>query len=137
MMPIVTPKYDIGFIIKNCNYELLYQLEPWCSNIYPELPKDLKEMFVHAEQPDTMFDLNERVRRFYDEKNNQILVEFDANQFTQQHMNYITNLSNILSNDGELEVGEFELDIFKITIVNLETYEKDLIVNENTMFNAN
>ena len=87
----------------------------------------MRVQFIHGEQPDTMFDLNDRVRGFYDEKNNDILVKFDASRFTQQHMNYITNLSEILSNDEGLEVGEFELDIFTIKIVNLETYEKDLI----------
>jgi len=137
MMPIVTPKYDIGFIVDNCTYELLYKLEPWCSTFYGKFPQYMRGNYIHDEQPNTLFDLDEKVKRLRHKKNNDILIEFDANQFTQQHMNYITNLSNILSNDTELEVGEFELDIFKITIVNLETYEKDLIVNENTMFNAN
>ena len=41
-------------------------------------------------------------------------------------MNYIAQLSEILAND-ELEVGEFELDIFKVTITKVETYEENLI----------
>ena len=32
--PIINPKYDIGFIVKNCNLNLLQALEPWCSNVY-------------------------------------------------------------------------------------------------------
>ena len=128
LKPIIPPKYNIGLVVKNLNnYELLYELEPWCSNIYGEYPKHMRVQFIHGEQPDTMFDLNDRVRGFYDEKNNDILVKFDASRFTQQHMNYITNLSEILSNDENIEIGEFELDIFTITIVNLKTYEKDLI----------
>ena len=35
-------------------------------------------------------------------------------------------LSEILKEQGE--VGEFELDIFKIKVNSLETYEKDLII---------
>ncbi len=34
MKPIVPPKYDIGFIVKNCNLQLLELLEPWCSTLY-------------------------------------------------------------------------------------------------------
>jgi hypothetical protein len=98
----------------------------WCSNIYGEYPKYMREQFVHAEQPDTMYDLDERVKRFHSEKNNDILVEFDINKFTNQSFQYIQQLSEILTNN-DLEVGEFELDIFKITVINIKTYERDLI----------
>ena len=128
LKPIIPPKYDIGFVIENLNnYELLYQLEPWCSNIYGDLPKYMREQFINGEQLDTSFELNERVKKYHDEKSNDILIEFDANKFTQKHMNYITNISEILANDDDLDVGEFELDIFKFTINDTKTYEKDLI----------
>ena len=60
-------------------------------------------------------------------KNNDILIELDAKDFVIKHMNIIAQLSEIFSNDEELETGEFELDIFKITVTNVQTYEKDLI----------
>ena len=41
----------------------------------------------------------------------------------------------ILKDSGE--IGEMEYDIFKITINSLKTYNEDLIVNEDTMFNTN
>jgi antitoxin component HigA of HigAB toxin-antitoxin module len=50
----------------------------------------------------------------------------------QQNFNYITQFSQILANDEELEVGSFELDIFEININKVETYENKLIVNENS-----
>jgi hypothetical protein len=34
MLPIIAPKYDIAFVVKNCNYAHLHELEPWCSAIY-------------------------------------------------------------------------------------------------------
>ena len=34
LKPIVPPKYDIGFVVKNCNEQILETLEPWCSTIY-------------------------------------------------------------------------------------------------------
>ena len=40
MMPIVSPKYDIGFIVHNIhNYNILYSLEPWCSTFYGDFLK--------------------------------------------------------------------------------------------------
>jgi hypothetical protein len=54
-----------------------------------------------------------------------IAVEFDAKNFTQDSFNIIQNLSDIITESGE--VGEFTLDCFTITIQQLETYEKNLI----------
>ena len=34
MYPIIPPKYDIGFVVHNCDANLLRELEPWCSSIY-------------------------------------------------------------------------------------------------------
>ena len=34
MMPIIPPKYDVGFVVKNCGLDQLRALEPWCSDIY-------------------------------------------------------------------------------------------------------
>ena len=56
-----------------------------------------------------------------------ITLEFDARDFNQESFNIITSLSEILTNDEELEVGEFELGIFKITINKIKTYEEELI----------
>ena len=129
MKPIVPPKYDIGFIVKNCSYELLYELEPWCSTIYTDWAH---EGYVLQEQENTMIDLNNRVKPYDTEKNNDILIEFDAKDFVIKHMNTIAQLSEIFANDEELEVGEFELDIFKISVINIKTYEKEQL---NTIFN--
>ena len=66
------------------------------------------------------------------EKENDIEVKFDGSMLNQQNFNYITQFSQILANDEELEVGSFELDIFEININKVETYENKLIVNENS-----
>jgi hypothetical protein len=34
MKPIVPPKYSVGFVVENCNNQMLEMLEPWCDNIY-------------------------------------------------------------------------------------------------------
>ncbi len=124
MKPIVPPKYDIGFVVKNCNHNLLGELEPWCSTIYTDWGW---KSYIQQEQPNTMFDLSKRVFSIDTEKQNDIIVRFDGSQFTQQHMDYIIQLSEILANDEELEEGSFDLSIFEIEINKIKTYEKDLI----------
>jgi len=122
LMPIVPPKYDIGFIIKNCNQQLLEALEPWCSTIYVDCDY---ENYIKKEQSNTFFNLQERIKPYDNEKQNHILVNFDARNFTQQSYNIIQNLSQIVAESGE--IGNFELDCFKVDIINLTSFEKDYI----------
>ena len=128
LKPIIPPKYDIGFIVKNCSYGLLYELEPWCSTIYTDYAW---EGYIRQEQDNTLIDLRDRVKPYDNEKNNDIIVEFDGRNVTSQQMNYISQLPEILANDDELETGEFDLGIFKITIIKTKTYEKNLINRDN------
>ena len=48
-------------------------------------------------------------------------------KLNNQNFNYLVQLSQILANDEELEVGSFELDIFEIQINKIKTYEEELI----------
>jgi cytochrome c oxidase assembly protein Cox11 len=82
-------------------------------------------MYIRDEQPNTSFNLTERVQNYNNEKNNDILVEFDAAHLTQENFKFIPQLSDMLKDSGE--IGEMEFDIFKITINRLKTYEKELI----------
>ena len=130
MKPIVPPKYDIGFIVKNCNMQLLEALEPWCSNIYVDegnVPTMIKN-YISLESSNTSFDLNERVKPYDNKKQNEILVKIDGNNFNQQDFQIISQLPEIIQDSGE--IGEFKLGNLSITIVQLNTYENNLIVNE-------
>ena len=125
MKPIVPPKYDIGFVVSNCSHSTLYELEPWCSTIYTDWGH---KTYIETEQENTLFDLKDRVKsRLEDTFDNDIIVEFDAKEFTPEQFNIIAQLSEILSNDEELEIGEFNLGIFKIKINQIKTYEENLI----------
>jgi glycosyltransferase involved in cell wall biosynthesis len=122
--PIINPKYDIGFIIKNCNQQLLHALEPWCSTMYT----DAEWMkYITLEQPNTKFNLRDRIKPLDNEKNNEILIQIDGAKFTQQDFNYITQLPKIIQDSGE--IGSFELNNLHIDIIQINTYEKDLIIN--------
>ena len=117
-----------GFVVHNSGHDLLYELEPWCSTIYTDWGT---KTYIKTEQENTLFDLNDRVKsNIGNEPDNDIIVEFNCKEFTPQQFNYLAQLSEILANDEELEegsFGEFDLGIFKITINNLQTYEKELI----------
>lgn len=100
MKPIISPKYDIGIILKNGNSTILAGLEPWCSTIY--IKPNLIKSYAEIEKENTNMNLYERIKPFDNEKNNQILIEVDTNQFTEQDFNYIQQMPEILANDNEL-----------------------------------
>ena len=133
--PIINSKYDIGFILKGNNFDLLNALEPWCSTIYAD-PYMIQD-YIQAEQPNTSFNLSKRILPYDNEKQNGILVEIDGNKFTQQDFNHIQQFAAIISNDDNLQDElihfsddpEFELGNLKVTISSLRTTEKKLIKN--------
>ena len=128
MYPIIPPKYDVGFVVENGDTNMLKELEPWCSCIYLDFGSDYMTEYRKEEQPDTDFNLSERIKMygtaditdFHD-----VVVEFDAQKLTQENFQIIVNLSKLLQDSGD--VGEMEYDIFKFYIKSLNTYEKDLI----------
>ena len=126
MKPIVIPKYDIGFVIKNCTEELLELLEPFCSTIYIDHSFDAKH-YITREQPNTLFDLEKRIQSIHGNKINDIEIRFDGNKFTNQSFQILQQMPEIITNDKELESGSFEYDIFEININEIKTYEGELI----------
>lgn len=127
--PIPSPKYNIAFVVKNCNYNILENLEPWCDRIYIEDEMQvLTTHYMDKEQPNTNFDLSKRVMTIeynYPIGENDIVVEFNYLQLTPESWSILQQLPNIIHDNGE--VGEFELDIFKITINSMIEYQNDLI----------
>jgi len=121
MMPIVPSRYDIGFIVKNCNTQILSILEPWCDTIYVDCDYS---GYVDAENEKSEYDITDRVKPYDNEKNNRILISFDATKLTNQHFTeFIKQLPFIIEETGE--TGSFNWDIFKLDIISLE--EVDMI----------
>lgn len=130
------PKYNIAFVVRNCNLQLLEALEPWCDRIYIE---DEMEVIVNAyierEQPNTQYDLRTRVLHINQNvpnDENDIIVAFDVKRITNTDFQYIQQLPEILAADSLLsefnQPGEtFALGNLLITIWSAETYEKNLI----------
>ena len=121
MMPIVPSRYDTGFIVKNCNTQILSILEPWCDTIYVDC--DYRS-YVDAENEKSEYDITEKVKPYDNEKNNHILVSFDASKLTNQHFTeFIKQLPFIIEETGQ--TGSFNWDIFQVDIISLE--EVDMI----------
>jgi glycosyltransferase involved in cell wall biosynthesis len=125
--PVIPPKYNIAYVIKNCPSQLLTELEPWCDRIYIE-NQDTVNIYIDQEQKNTSYELNKRVFSLTNnnpEWENDIVIEFDANQLNQQNFQLLQQFPNIIKESGE--IGTFELDIFKIAISHLEEYQNNLI----------
>jgi len=128
MMPIVPPKYDVGFVVKNCDNKMLRELEPWCSDMYGDWVGHKGfgvNKYIEEEQPNTQFDLSKKLHSIHTEPDNDVIIRFDASKLNQSNFQIIVNLSEILQQSGE--VGEMELEIFEFYINKLDTYEKELI----------
>jgi glycosyltransferase involved in cell wall biosynthesis len=136
MEPIVLPKYNIAYVVENCPIQLLEALEPWCDRLYVESEVDpsTNSLLNHVyefkdnKQKDTSFDLSKRIFITYGnnpEWENDIVIKFDPSKLTNQSFQLLTQMPSIIKESGE--IGEFELDIFKITISHLEEYQNNLI----------
>ena len=122
MKPIVPNKYNVGFVIKNCTEDILFNLEPWCDNIYVDIPYS---NYVKEEQNNTLINLSNRVLPFDNEKNNDIIINIDGSKLDQNDFINLQRLSRIFDDSGQ--VGEFNLGNLFINIVQLKTYTETLI----------
>ena len=126
MKPIVSPKYDIGFVVENCDTNMLKELEPWCSDIYGDWVGHKGygvNKYIEEEQKNTLIDLSKKIHSDHIEPKNDIVVRFDANKLNANNFQIIVKLSDILKDSGE--VGEMEFEIFKFNIKSMKTYEKE------------
>tara|TARA_Y100000385_G_C13079802_1_gene633278 strand:+ start:228 stop:1406 length:1179 start_codon:yes stop_codon:yes gene_type:complete len=127
MLPIVSPKYNIGIILKNGNETLVRALEPWSDTLYVDggnIPTLIKH-YIDNEQPNTAFDLFDRLKPYDNEKNSEILVEVDGTTFNQQDFKIITQLSDIIKDSGS--IGRFKLSNVVIEIIQMNEYQNKLI----------
>ena len=129
MMPIIPPKYDIGFVVEDCGLEHLSALEPWCSDIYGDWVGHKGfhvNKYIEEEQPNTDFSLSKKIHTQHSEPKNDVVVYIDCSKLSNDNFQMLTQLPEILEEQGE--IGEFELDEFTVNVKALHTYEKELIV---------
>jgi hypothetical protein len=88
--------------------------------------------YMDVEQKNTLYDLTKRI--FTLEYNNpkvenDIIVEFDGRKFTNADFAFLQKLPEIIKDNGD--IGEFEFDIFRITINSMDEYQNNLIYLKN------
>ena len=130
MMPIVPPKYNIGFIIHNCTDQLLNVLEPWCTDVYIDMSPD---HYIWQEQPNTKSDLVSRIHDITMQSDNDIMVHIDGRRFTNDDFYIVQELASIIQQTDD--IGEFTIGNLTINIKLLATYENDLITCHNNIYN--
>jgi len=129
--PIVPHKYNIGFVVKNCDAQLLMGLEPWCDALYlmemGDGDRDIVRNYIELEQNFTLYNLSNKIFVNIEppKSREDILVTFDAKELTSENMNILAQLPDIITDSGD--VGEFDLDPFKLNIRNMSYYEDTLI----------
>ena len=113
---------------------MLAALEPWCSTIYiDDEMQVLTTHYLDAEQKNTKFDLSKRIKDSkHSTPNNDIVIKFDGRQLSNDNFQLLVQLPEIIAESGE--VGDFELDIFKVSIYSTERYEQKLITNDNPYY---
>ena len=121
LKPYIQPKYDIGYVVKNCDINGLRGLEPWSDGMFID-NESLVEHYIKEEQPNTQFDLTKRLTEKLD---NDIIVDFDLSKLNQEEFEVLLILPEIIKDSGK--VGEFTIGIFNIKINKIQTYEKELI----------
>ena len=126
--PILTPKYDIGFIVPGTNYQLLEALEPWCNSILiDDEMQVLTYHYIDEHQSNTSCDLSKKIQTtpFVQDLDNDIVITIDRHTFNQETFQLIQQLPQIIKNSGE--VGEFQLGNLMIKINSMKEYQQDLV----------
>ena len=124
--PIVSPKYNIGLVVHNCNLSLLELLEPMCDRIYVDEVFEIGRAwdYVEIESEHTNYDLSKRIAFIKNQTPSNyedIIIEFDAKRLTNDNFQFLFHLGDIIKESGD--VGVMEWDIFRIEINNLSPLE--------------
>jgi len=111
--PIIPNKYDIGFVIKGCEINLLHFIEPWGSTTYID-DQDLISRYIQEIQPETSYSMQDRVKPLQNNYNHNIVIEIDMQNLDNSGIQFISQLPDIL--DTVIEIGIYEHGPFKITV---------------------
>ena len=122
MRPLISGRYDIGYVVHQLDEYTLLLLEPWCDTLYSDLDY---EKYISAEQKNTKFDLRKKLKSLTDEKTNDVIIEFRLKDLTQEAFNELNLMQLVIEKTNK--TGKFEHGIYKIFINKLIDHKKDLI----------
>lgn len=128
--PIIPPKYDIGYSIKNCNLQLLYNIEPLASTVYVE-DQSLIDTYVDKFQKETKVNLRERVKTMEADPTNDVIIELDANNITANEVALIERCPEVLTQLTEPGDYEFGSAIIRVRNHEQKKYELPFLAVKN------
>lgn len=129
LKPLITNRYDVGFILKNCDEYDIMLLEPYADTIYSDLNYN---RYITNEQKNTKFNLTKKLKHITDTKTNNVIVEFDTKKLSQELFISLSNMQKVIQHTNK--VGNFEYSIFKVEIKDLTDYSKELINLNNPYY---
>ena len=134
--PILTPRYEIGIVIKNCNQDDLYALEPRFDAIRVDM--DYSNYIAEdGEQGETPYDLSEKIKQIGVPLNTEVEITIDAKNMNSVTVNGIFNIYKLLAEkqlaneplpqsfnfgSAEIKINEYKSKL--TTIVSSETKRK-------------
>ena len=122
MKPIVSPVYNMGIVINNCNTNLLNALEPWSNDIYVDC--DISQ-YYESEKNNTTDNLLEKLHTIDTEVRNDVVMVLDGRTFGQQEYNFLMQMQAICKNQGK--PGKYKLGNIEVHINKLEDNVNSLI----------
>lgn len=128
--PIIPPKYDIGYSIKNCNLQLLYNIEPLASTVYVE-DQSLIDTYMDKFQKETKVNLRERVKTMEADPTNDVIIELDANNITANEVALIERCPEVLTQLTEPGDYEFGSAIIRVRNHEQKKYELPFLAVKN------
>lgn len=141
--PIIPPKFLVEIVLHNPSYELLSLLEPYCSYIYPVFADEITgnriiDTYIKHEQPNTPFDLKERIGFPAGKEIPAMVVSVDGNKFTRLEFELISSLpyyltSNLSYDEYSQNIGDFQLETLKIKINHWNNIEHNIFVKNESV----
>lgn len=133
MKPIVPHRYNMGFVIKNCPYELLSMLELFCDTLYCDIKESDINEYINREQKNTPYNLRDRIKSLNETFTNDILIHADGRKLIEQDIEYIQMIPQLLDGNN-IELGKYEVGNLNIEIKKLTNYDFDMIIPKKHIY---
>lgn len=130
--PIINPKYDIGFVLNDSNYEVAKFIEPWVSTIYLD-SEEMVNSLISELQVRSAYNMSDRIKLISDGVTNDVIIECTSNDINHDNARWITMMNEIV-NQSDQE-GLFGFDNFSVQINKINDKLPTLIPIQNEFLN--
>jgi len=117
MEPIITPKYNIGIMIKNCTYPILEALEPFYDTLYIDESRipTLIQTYIYNEREKTSIDLNKKIYEYNSSPpKDEIIIKIDGNKPLSEEIFILPKILPSDIGDGTYKLLDWDLIISKV-----------------------